>query len=375
MRQETEVQAAGPAIPAIASPIEDGWTLPASWYWDDHVWTLERDRIFATTWQYAGRTDQVQEPGSFFASQAGHIPVAVLRDRAGELKSFVNVCRHRGHPVVSGEGRRETLQCPYHAWTYDLDGTLRKAPRSEREPDFDSEGYSMLPVATEAWGPLVFVNPDPDAAPLAEALGPLPGLVAESGLDLDRLRFRIRNDWEIECDWKVAIENYLECYHCAVAHPGFSKVIDVGPDEYQLRAEGLVMSQFGDVRESANGKVAYLADADVEQAQYHMLFPNFTLNIDPGPGNMSVDVTRPAGPGRCGGSTEYFYYEEVPDETAEEMMAFANQVGLEDATLVASVQVGLNSGMIPHGRLLPSSEHLIQHFQKLVHDAIAASAD
>jgi hypothetical protein len=103
-----------------------------------------------------------------------------------------------------------------------------------------------------------------------------------------------------------------------------------------------------------------------------MLFPNFTLNIDPGPGNMSVDVTRPAGPGRCAGSTEYFFYEEVSDETAVEMMAFANQVGAEDASLVASVQLGLSSGMIPHGRLLPSSEHLIQHFQRLVHEALSA---
>jgi phenylpropionate dioxygenase-like ring-hydroxylating dioxygenase large terminal subunit len=133
--------------------------------------------------------------------------------------------------------------------------------------------------------------------------------------------------------------------------------------------------QFGNVREAAkeNGKVAYLADADVTQAQYHMLFPNCTINIDPGPGNMSVDVTRPRGPGRCVGSTEYFFYEEVSDETAEEMMAFANQVGLEDASLVASVQVGLSSGMIPHGRLLPSSELLIQHFQRLVHEAISGN--
>jgi choline monooxygenase len=200
----------------------------------------------------------------------------------------------------------------------------------------------------------------------------VPGLIAESGVDFDRLRFRVRNDWEIECDWKVAIENYLECYHCAVAHPGFSKVIDVGPDEYLLRAEGLALSQFGDVRESAHGKVAYLANADVGQAQYHMLFPNFTLNIDPGPGNMSVDVTRPAGPGRCAGSTEYFFYEEVSEETAAEMMAFANQVGAEDATLVVSVQQGLSSGMIPYGRVLPSSEHLLQHFQRLVHEALTA---
>jgi phenylpropionate dioxygenase-like ring-hydroxylating dioxygenase large terminal subunit len=166
-----------------------------------------RGRIFARTWQYAGRADRVSNPGDFFTCFAGQIPIVVVRDTEGVLRGFVNVCRHRGHLIAEGDGNRKALQCPYHAWTYDLDGTLRKAPRSEREPDFDAAGYSMLPVATEAWGPLVFVNPDPDAGPLADALGPLPGHVAESGLDVDRLRFRVRNDWEIECDWKVAM-NY-----------------------------------------------------------------------------------------------------------------------------------------------------------------------
>jgi phenylpropionate dioxygenase-like ring-hydroxylating dioxygenase large terminal subunit len=357
----------------LGAALAAGATLPADWYADPAIQRLEGERIFSRTWQYAGRADRVANPGDFFTCFAGQIPIVVVRDTEGVLRGFVNVCRHRGHLISQGDGNRKALQCPYHAWTYDLDGTLRKAPRSEREPDFDKDGFSMLPVAIEAWGPLVFVNPDPDAGPLTEALGPLPDKVAKSGVDLDRLRIRVRNDWEIACDWKVAIENYLECYHCSVAHPGFSKVLDVGADEYLYEADGLALMQFAHVRDSvkANGKVAYLENADVEQVQYHMLFPNCTINIDPGPGNMSVDVTRPAGPGRCAGSTEYFFYPEVPEETAEEMMAFANQVGTEDASLVASVQVGLSSGMIPHGRLLPSSEVLIQHFQRLVHDALS----
>ena len=359
----------------LGAALAAGATLPAGWYADPAIQRLEGERSFARSWQYAGRADLVAKPGDFFAGFADGIPVVVVRDGEGGLHALVNVCRHRGHLVAEGAGNRKALQCPYHAWTYDLDGTLRKAPRSEREEGFDKDGFSLLPVAVGAWGPLVFVNPDADAGPLAAALGPLPGLVAESGLDLDRLRFRVRNDWEIACNWKIAVENYLECYHCAVAHPGFSKVIDVGADEYELRADGLVSSQFGTVRDSAtkNGKRAYLADSDVKQAQYHMLWPNFTLNIDPGPGNMSVDVTRPAGPDTCVGSTEYFFYEEVSDETAEQMMEFANQVGREDASLVASVQVGLSSAMIPHGRLLTSSEHLIQHFQRLVHEALSGN--
>jgi phenylpropionate dioxygenase-like ring-hydroxylating dioxygenase large terminal subunit len=358
----------------LGAALAAGATLPADWYADPAIQRLEGERIFARSWQYAGRADRVDNPGDFFTCFAGQIPIVVVRDTEGILRGFVNVCRHRGHLIAEGEGNRKALQCPYHAWTYDLDGTLRKAPRSEREPDFDAEGFSMLPVATEAWGPLVFVNPDPEAGPLADALGPLPARVAESGLDVDRLRFRVRNDWEIECDWKVAVENYLECYHCSVAHPGFSKVIDVAPDEYTYAAEGPLLMQFAHLRETRkkNGRPAYLEGDEVMTPQYHLLFPNFTLNIDPGPGNMSVDVTRPAGPGRCAGSTEYFFYEEISDETAAEMMAFANQVGSEDASLVASVQVGLSSGMIPQGRLLPSSEVLIQHFQRLVHEALSA---
>jgi phenylpropionate dioxygenase-like ring-hydroxylating dioxygenase large terminal subunit len=350
-----------------------GATLPADWYSDPAVLRREQERIFARAWQYAGRVDQVAEPGDFFASFAGDIPVVVVRDHSGLLRGFVNVCRHRGHLVADGAGHRETLQCRYHAWTYDLDGSLRAAPRSEREPDFDASAYSLLPVQVETWGPLVFVNPDPGAGPLADALGELPTLVAGSGVDLGRLRFRTRSEWEIAANWKIAIENYLECYHCPVAHPGFSKVIDVDPDSYLLRHDGLVSSQFGTPRAAAladGSKAPYDARGEVARAQYHLLWPNFTLNIEAGPGNMSVDLTRPLGPDRSTGSTEYFFYEDVPAETAEQMMAFATQVGMEDMALVESVHRGLSSGMVPHGRLLLSSEHLIQHFQALVADAL-----
>ena len=361
----------------LRDALAKGATLPADWYSDPAVLRLEQERIFARSWQYAGRLDPVAEPGSFFTCFAGQIPVVVVRSREGTLRAFVNVCRHRGHIVAEGQGRRETLQCPYHAWTYDLDGTLRVAPRSEREDGFDPEAFSLLPVAVETWGPFVFVNPSPDAGPLADALGVLPARVAESGLDLDRLRPRRRVEWTIEANWKIAIENYLECYHCPVAHPGFSKVIDVDPDAYLLRADGLVSSQFGTPRASVlagTKRAPYDPRGEVTQAQYHLLWPNFTVNIDPGPGNMSVDVTRPDGPGRAIGVTEYLFYDDVPEERAEQMIEFGSQVGREDMSLVESVQRGLASGMVPQGRLLMSSEHLIHHFQALVADAVTASA-
>ena len=129
-------------------------------------------------------------PGATSTAQIGHVPVVVVRTREGELRGFVNVCRHRGHLVASGEGCgcRETLQCPYHAWTYPR-RPLRARPVPEREPGFDASTISLLPVAVDTWGPFVFVNPDPEAGSLADALGELPAAVAASGLDLDALRF------------------------------------------------------------------------------------------------------------------------------------------------------------------------------------------
>ena len=162
------------------------------------------------------------------------LPVVIVRGRDDELRGFVNVCRHRGHLVAQDTGCRETLQCPYHAWTYELDGSLRRAPRSEREPSFDPAAYSLLPVAVDTWGPFVFVNPRAGAPPLSDVLADLPALVGECGLDLSSLRFHSHHEWPTKVNWKVAIENYLECYHCAVAHPGFSKLIDVRPDSYRL---------------------------------------------------------------------------------------------------------------------------------------------
>ena len=224
----------------ISERLEAGYTLPAGLYSDSAILALERERIFKHTWQYACVTAQVAEPGDYFATKAGHIPIVLVRDKEGNLNGFVNVCRHRGHVVMQGSGHRETLQCPYHAWTYGLDGCLLRAPRSEREPGFDADNYSLFPVQVGTWGPFICANVDLEAGPLAETLGVLPDTIAETGIDLDSLKFHHRGEYVIEANWKIAVENYLECYHCPVAHPGFSSVIDVDPDAYVLESSGYV---------------------------------------------------------------------------------------------------------------------------------------
>jgi phenylpropionate dioxygenase-like ring-hydroxylating dioxygenase large terminal subunit len=352
-------------LPAVPRPLEEGWTLPASWYSEPAVLELEHERVFASAWQYAGPAEHVAEPGSFFASEAGHIPVVVTRAADGELRAFVNVCRHRGHVVAEGSGCRKTLQCPYHAWTYELDGSLRRAPRSEREPGFDASELSLLPIAVETWGPFVFVNPDSDACELPEALGVLPEMVAGSGLDLDNLRFHSHVPWEQQVNWKVALENYLECYHCPVAHPGFSKVIDIDPDAYRLSVEGLVSSQVGPLREEAHGD-------DMRQSHYHFLWPNTTINISPGPQNVSIERWVPRAAHSTVEATDYFFGADVSEERIEESIAFDTQVATEDVALVRGVQRGLDSRAVTQGRLMPESEQLVAAFQRRVYDSLTA---
>ena len=362
------------SIPTLEHPLEDGWTLPASWYANAGVLALERRRIFSRAWMYAGPSEWVAQPGSYFAAQIGHVPVAVVRGSDGVLRGLVNVCRHRGHLVVDGTGCRETLQCPYHAWTYDLDGTLRRAPRSERESGFDPSGLSLAPVSVDTWGPFVFANPDPDPPPLHAALADLPDIVAASGLDVDAIRFHSHHEWPIEANWKVVMENFLECYHCPTAHPGFSKVVDVDPDAYALQVHPTFSSQIGPVRASAlsgKGDVPFVPVGDVKQSQYHFLWPNTTVNIAPGPANISLERWLPDGIGRTIEVTDYWFGADVPPEIVQEVLDWDDQVGREDTDLVIAVQAGLDSGTVPQGRIMRESEQLLADFQQRLYDAIA----
>ncbi len=344
--------------------IADGRTLPFDWYTNPDVLRLERERIFRSTWQYAGRADQVAEPGSFFTCDAAGVPVVVVRDKEGSVRAFLNVCRHRGSLVCEGEGRRETLQCPYHAWTYSLDGSLRAAPRTEREEGFDKSELGLVPVQVEAWGPFVFVNSDADSPPLAEHLGELPALLEAAGLDLDSLRFLKRSTSKYKANWKVCCENFLECYHCQIAHPAFSKVVDVSVDAYVLEQSATFSTQYGPVREAWKGD--FDPRGPVERGQFHFLWPNITINVMPGQPNLSIGPVVPRAAERTGRFLDYFVGPGVDDAWIADMLEFDDQVGAEDTVLVERVQKGLRSGGLEHGRLLLESERLLAHFQNQV---------
>jgi phenylpropionate dioxygenase-like ring-hydroxylating dioxygenase large terminal subunit len=347
----------------------DTRTLPWSWYVDPTVLQLEQDRIFRRYWHYVGRTDEIAAPESFHATRAGTIPVVLTRDADGVLRAFVNVCRHRGSIVCTGSGSRRTLQCPYHAWTYGLDGQLVKAPRSEREGGMELDELGLLPLQVGTWGPFVFVNADVDAPPLAEFLEDVPERIAAAGIDVSALRFLSRGESEYEANWKICAENFLECYHCAVAHPGFSAAIDVSPDAYGLDWSGNRMSQQGVPRPEP--RTSYDLAGDVEQGQFHLLFPGTVINVMPGRPNLSIGPIVPLAPERTYRFLDYFVDPDVDEAWIEDMLAFDAQVSAEDRELVERVQTGVRSGAFDEGRLMPQSEQLVSHFQSLVVDALA----
>jgi phenylpropionate dioxygenase-like ring-hydroxylating dioxygenase large terminal subunit len=332
-------------------------TTPWAWYRDPVVLEREEDAIFRRTWQYVGVLgDQNVVPG-----WAGRVPVLVVRDQDGAERAFVNVCRHRGSVVVEEAGERKTLQCGYHAWTYGLDGSLRSAPRAEELGD--RSDLSLVEIRLAAWGPFRFVNLDGEAPSLEEVLGEVPGMLAEGGIALDALAFHHRVDWEVAANWKIVTENFLECYHCAVAHPGFSSMVETAPDEYRLEARPWHLSQFGRLKDPTG--------APLPEGQFHLLWPNTGINVFPGRPNLSIGPILPLAPDRTRRILDYFFSPDEDDAWIAEFLEFDDQVGREDVRLVESVQCGAGSGALPDGRLLPESEQLVAAFQARLREALA----
>jgi phenylpropionate dioxygenase-like ring-hydroxylating dioxygenase large terminal subunit len=285
------------------------------------------------------------------------------------VRAFLNVCRHRGFPLAEGSGRRETLQCPYHAWTYGLDGSLRAAPRSDEEPHFPKDELGLCAVAVDRWGPFVFVNAEREAEPLADALGSMPAQVAELGLDVDELVFYTRWEAEADANWKIVCENFLECYHCQVAHPQLAEMLDVSADAYALSTDGRLSSQRGPTREGG-GTTMHL-DGELPRSQFHFLWPNLGVNIFPGRPNISIGPMIPLTPNRTHRFLDYFFGADVDQAWIDELMAFDDQVGKEDRVLVEGVHRGIASGGLEHGWLMGRSEQLIGHFQQLTREALS----
>ena len=356
-------------VTELLANLERGESLPARWYTDPAIAERELTRIFRQSWLYIGPLAHLANPGDYITGYAGGVPVVVVRGEAG-LAGFVNVCRHRRHEVMKGRGNARMMMCGYHAWTYDLGGQLRRAPRSEGAPGFRLEDFPLLPIRAETLGPLVFVNLDREAPPVQSVFGEVLDIIARSGIVLDDLEPHSRGEGNSPANWKAMLENYLECYHCAVAHPGFSAAIDVRPDQYRYETHEWFSTQIGPLKQSAltgRGKVPpYDVSGPVGEAQYHFLWPNLTISINPGFPNLSAELWVPDGPVVTRGFSDRFFGRGATEAFIRSMIAFNNQVAAEDDLLTDSVQRGLVGGLPDRGRFLPNAEPLVLDFQRKI---------
>lgn len=356
-----------------ASPTRS-WSLPASLYTDPTSVDLERAGIFGRTWQFVCHAEKLRAPGSYVAHVIAGKPIVCVRDRDGALRAFYNVCRHRAHELLKGEGKANLITCPYHAWTYHLDGSLRTARGAEKQPDFKSEELCLTQVGIEEFCSLVFVNLDTAAAPLAQQSGNLAAEIAHYAPDLGRLTFAHRLTYTIEANWNAVVDNFLECYHCPVAHKDFCTLVEM--DTYKVTTHGIYSSHMAKAGRSAN--TAYAVEgATVTDHAVWFLWPNMALMRYPGRGNFMVWKFMPAGPEKTYEEFDFFFETAEPNEAEQAAIKYIDEIlQVEDIGLVESVQRGMRTPAFPAGRYVIDpkgsgmSEHAVHHFHGLVLEAL-----
>ena len=343
-------------------------TIPSRLYVDPVYLELEQERIFARTWQLVGRAEQVAQSGQYFTAEIAGEAIVILRDGA-TLRGYHNVCLHRAGPVAYGCGKRQTLQCKYHGWTYDLAGNLLRAPEMEGVERFDPREMRLLPVQVAELGPLVFANLDLKAPPLAHFLEDIPERAAR--FDLGGMRWVMRKDYEIACNWKVYVDNYLEGYHLPVVHPGLHKELDY--DAYRVEPHRYWSLQHAPLRQVHGGNAAdrkYVSQDEGADAQYYWLFPNVMLNVYLG--QMQTNVILPIGHDRT--LTIFEWYATHPPTDAAvnpewtKLVAFSDEIQAEDIEICEAVQKNLRSRVYDRGRYSAKRENGVHHFHALLHE-------
>ena len=254
-------------------------SLRSESYTDPRWAAVDLKAIFARTWQWICHVEQLGESGSYVAATIAEMPIAVVRDRSGELRAFYNVCKHRAHELLSGQGITRNIVCPYHAWTYDLTGRLQGARRADRMETFDKSQICLDQIQVEEFGGFVYVNLDPTAAPLGEQASDLGADIASWAPDVASLTHAKRLTYDVRTNWKNVIDNFLECYHCHIAHKEFVDLVDM--DTYEVKTHGIWSSHFAAAGQHENS--AYdVSDASVRQHAVWWLWPNTCLLRYPG---------------------------------------------------------------------------------------------
>lgn len=353
-------------------PVHHG--LPAFAYASEDFYERETKSLFPNNWTFIGFAHELKRSGDVLPVTLAGKPLLMLRDQQGGIRVFHNICRHRCLKLVDAPrnvGR--VITCPYHAWAYTLDGRLHAVRNEERIENFDKADFCLMPVKIEAFCDLIFINLDPDATSLKEQAGGLGGEVLSYAPDIANLTHAHRMTYTIKANWKAVVDNFLECYHCPVAHRDFCSLVEM--DTYKVTTHGIYSSHMAKAGRADNS--AYdVADATVQDHAVWWLWPNMSLMRYPGAGNFMVWQFIPAGPEETYEIFDFFFEKPEPSEAEMEAIRYIDEVlQQEDIGLCESVQRGMRTPAFERGRFMADpggsgmSEHGVHHFHGLLLDA------
>jgi choline monooxygenase len=348
-------------------------TIPSPWYFDGGIAELENSAVFGKTWQVVGRADQVQSAGQFLTADIAGEPIVVVRGDDSQLRAFYNVCRHHAAAVVTeSQGCAKQFRCPYHGWTYGIDGTLKGMVEFDGVCDFDRSTNGLVPVRAAVWENFVFVNLDPNAGSVVDFLGSIPPIVAPLELT-KKLQFFDRRVYTLQCNWKVYVDNYLDGgYHVPHAHKGLSSVIEY--TKYTIENFERACLQSSPLSSDASSE-AGVASTRQGRAFYLWIYPNFMLNAYEGV--MDTNLVVPLAVDKCAVIFDYYFSDisAAAEKRNRASIAVSEKVQDEDVGICDAVQRGLGSRAYLAGRLSvrrEAGEHL---FHRLLHADLSGAAN
>jgi len=351
---------------------QHSYTIPSSLYLDEKIYEQEKQNIFYCNWHYAGHASQLSKTGDYLTASVADESVFIVRCQDETLRGFYNVCRHRAHQLLEGSGNTHNIVCPYHAWSYALTGELRHARNSEKVPGFDKSEFCLQPVQVDTLCDFVFFNLDLEADSLKNQAPGLEQDLQERLPNLDQMKPLDTFTYgpaAMAANWKVVVDNFLECYHCAPAHPDFATLFDMS--SYQMETFSNWSRQLGPDTRAKNTAYALAPDSPNRSGAFWYLWPTTTINLLPGEPYLLVLSFLPLDHER----TSFFghRYGLSDNSQVDAQDHYMNTVlGPEDAALCESVQKGLKSQSYDQGRFIVDpdlsgiAEHAVHQFHRLV---------
>ncbi|WP_047152985.1 aromatic ring-hydroxylating oxygenase subunit alpha [Aneurinibacillus tyrosinisolvens] len=342
-------------------------TMPYYLYSDPKVLPEEQEKIFAKSWQYVGHVSQIQKIGDYFTCEVAGEPLIIVRGKDDQIRAFYNVCPHRATKLEkNSEGNKKILQCGYHGWTFNLDGSLNKAPNFKDTGSFCEGGACLRSIRLEIQTSMIFVNLDDHAVSLSASYGDF----FDSLKDVEFLG-ELKKVWSksrvIKGNWKAFMDNYLECDHCPIAHPSFVATLDMS--QYKVIACDNYSVQGTIVKPDKTLGSIELNKAEFQGGRFYWLWPNMAITIYPGTGNLTVIRMIPIDHETTLGVYDVFFRDENLTKEDEELLQFMEQVRDEDIELIELAQIGFNSKAFKRGVLSPTENGVFQ-FHKMVSKAL-----